>query len=227
MTGVFYLSREQYLIAWNPRTRNPDWSAWQLTASDIGTVGRTNKFLTDQDLASVSDAVRPDEYKGSCLDRGHVTPSGDRTDTSANNRITFYMSNMLPQTAFLNRMAWKHLEDYERQLASKYGEVFIYAGPLYDEGDEGAIGPHNDILIPTRMYKVMADAEGNVLAAVIMRNATSTGTSPVSDREQACIDSRSVHGDGDPEDWREYSVSVEDIEHHTGMQWTFLKKTKK
>ena len=221
--GDFYVSRAQYLLAWNPGMRNLSWSAWQLTPSDLGKVSRTNNFVADPDLLRVSPrTVASGDYKGSCFDRGHVTPSGDRTDTRENNRITFYMSNMLPQTAWMNRVPWKHLEEHERELSRKRGMVYVFAGPVY-EGEIRHIGPDQDIAVPSHMFKIIASKEGEVLAAVVMPNVTSTGSDPISDRNQACTDSHEIQGDVQhADDWRKYEASVPEIEERTKLRFPFL-----
>ncbi|MDO9182302.1 MAG: DNA/RNA non-specific endonuclease, partial [Bacteriovorax sp.] len=111
------ISRDQYILSYDKIRRSPFWVAWKLEADQIGNSGRANKFLQDTDLevylnksAPTLHAVDPNEYKGSCFDRGHQVPSADRTDSKENNQATFLMSNMIPQTPYLNRVIWEHLE---------------------------------------------------------------------------------------------------------------------
>ena len=219
------ISRDEYLLSWSKTNRDANWSAWQLTRTDIGDSGRSNDFEKDHDLEHVvSNAVGENEYKGSCLDRGHITPSGDRTSSRPRNLRTFYMSNMLPQSAHLNRTTWEHLEEFERSVVQEQRKnLYIFAGPIYGPRRVG-IGPKKDIIVPDKFFKILADENGHVLVAVIMPNLTSTGTDPIEDHKQACYDSEHElvrHGVND--DWKEYSVTIETIATETGLRFDFLK----
>lgn len=230
-SGDILISRDQYLIAWNPKRRELDWSAWQVAPSDLGPSERSNDFEEDSDLAKAAPgAVEPDEYKGSCLDRGHQTPSADRTDSEAHNAATFLMSNMIPQTAYLNRVTWEHLEEHERDLVKAGGSVYVFAGPVFGTNPPG-IGPKGDIAVPAKNFKVIADAKGNVLVAVVMPNVTSKGTDPVKDRAQACADSRHEmlrrRPKGGWTDWQAFETTVADIEAQSGLRFPFLTEGKK
>jgi len=216
------ISRDEYLISWNKNSRVLNWSVWRLSIEDLGQVKRSNDFMQDPALQkTVSNAVLPSEYKGSCFDRGHQTPSGDRTSTKEHNNNTFYMSNMLPQTAHLNRGVWKHLEEHERELAKK-DVIFIYAGPIFDENPQG-IGPASNILVPLKNFKIITDDKGKVLVAVILPNVTSTGTNPLKDRDQLCFDSKHAWNPQAEQDWSEFNVSVEEIEKQAKLNFNFLK----
>ena len=156
------LSREQYILSYNKFRRSPNWVAWKLESTQIGKSGRSNNFETDNDLenyliqsSAPTRAVGPSDYKNSCFDRGHQIPSADRTDSLSNNEATFLMSNMIPQTSYLNRIIWEHLERHSRDLVQKqHKKLFIIAGPLYDK-ELGNIGPQKDIPIPSKNFKII------------------------------------------------------------------------
>ena len=119
------MSRDQYIISYNKTKRLLNWVSWKLETQDIGKDPRAKQFTTDTDLEKYllkkgeKPAVAPDEYSQSCFDRGHQTPSKDRTDTQINNEATFNMSNIVPQTPYLNRVLWEHLEQYTRDNVTK------------------------------------------------------------------------------------------------------------
>ena len=154
------ISRKQYVVSYNRKNRSPNWAAWKIDLASLGRVKRTNVFLTDDILenylASFSEhAVLPTDFYESCFDRGHQVPSADRNDSVENNQATFVMSNMLPQTAFLNRVIWEHLESYTRDLVvNKAKKVYVVAGPIYDE-NFGMIGPDKDIPVPSKNFKII------------------------------------------------------------------------
>jgi hypothetical protein len=62
---------------------------------------RRSKFAPDPDLPEGFFQVRPNDYRGSGFDRGHMCPSGDRTATKEDNEATFYVTNMVPQEMLL------------------------------------------------------------------------------------------------------------------------------
>lgn len=79
-----------------------------------------------------------------------MCPSKDRSDTEENNRETFLMSNMQPQSPKLNQKTWKYLEDYTREIVGKQNEAYVYAGCY---GEQGKI--REKITIPTNCFKII------------------------------------------------------------------------
>src|SRR5690606_41756236 len=70
--------------------------------------------------------------------------------SEANNKETFLMSNMQPQTAKLNRQTWRFLEEYTRDEVRKNQEAYVIAGCY---GDNGKI--KNKVTIPTSCFKIV------------------------------------------------------------------------
>jgi endonuclease G len=229
------LSREQYVLSYNKNRRSPNWVAWKLESNQMGRSGRSNNFMVDSELETylkqTNDSKAPvneTEYKGSCYDRGHQVPSADRTDTLANNETTFLMSNMIPQTAYLNRVVWEHLEQYSRDLVQKQGKkLYIIAGPIYDR-DLGSIGPQNDIPVPSKDFKIIyilnagqniADINGDTpTISVIMPNILQDGSSPDKNPQDLCkpLNVKSA----DKKDWEKYKASINEIENISGLKFT-------
>ena len=227
------ISRDQYIISYNKFQRLPNWVAWKLEADQIGNSGRSNNFIQDPDLEnylkqtqSNGHAVDPNEYKGSCFDRGHQVPSADRTDDMQNNQMTFLMSNMTPQTPYLNRVIWEHLEQYTRDLVQKQGKkVYIIAGPIYDQ-NFGKIGPNNDIAVPSKNFKVIVVLEANQtpqdinnqtpIISVIMPNTLQDGSNPIADKTQLCKPLNP--GPLDVNDWTKYITNLAQVERLSGLK---------
>lgn len=238
------ISRSQYVISWNKQRRNPNWVAWRLTSANIGSTGRSNDFAIDSELSTYLTAhhagtpVGPNDYRGSCFDRGHQIPSGDRTDVVANNRATFLMSNMAPQTAYLNRVIWEHLEAYARTLEpdSSAAPLYQIVGTVYPD-QPAAIGPNHDIAVPSFSFKVIArlprrssrnpHAHPSLVTAVMMPNVNSDGSDPIANNAKACNDaaastSAPASGDEAATDWQRYEVSVAQIEAAAHVDLSFL-----
>ncbi|MBC7714052.1 MAG: DNA/RNA non-specific endonuclease [Rhizobacter sp.] len=231
------LSRAQYIISYNKVRRTPNWAAWKLEISNMGTSGRSNDFAVDADLKNYLDknstnktAVDPEDYRGSCFDRGHQTPSADRTDTEANNQVTFLMSNMIPQTAYLNRIVWEHLEAYSRTLVKlQKKKLYIVAGPIYDK-DLGAIGPEKDIAVPSKNFKVVfilnadqdyADINASTeRIAVIMPNIYQDGTTPGKNAPTVCPEIDTTREN--KSDWEKYKTTIDEVEKLSGITFSYV-----
>jgi len=231
------ISRNQYVISWNPTKRNLNWVAWKLSISDMGSVPGSSKFVEDKDLKkylsenmSQVKAVTDKEFKNSCFDRGHQVAAADRHKSKEDEAITYYMSNIIPQTAHLNRTLWVTFETWLRtRVHSGNGQIVIYiiAGTTFDL-DFGIIGPNKDIVIPSKNYKIVkiVDTRTNQVIefySVIMPNTTSRGTSPVEDRTTLCKDTRYQGDSTEPnkiptaEEWKKYQAPISEIEEYSGF----------
>ncbi|BAV08407.1 DNA/RNA non-specific endonuclease [Filimonas lacunae] len=159
-----YLINQTYYAEAYSRDRGiPVWVSWHLQASDVGTASRQDDFRPYTGLPSGWYQVGASSYNGSAsgFDRGHNCPSGDRTSTTAANSTTFYMTNMIPQAAYLNQGPWEGLEDYIRNtLVSTSGEAYIIMG---NYGSGGLGRNHTDtvstldegrVAVPKKVWKI-------------------------------------------------------------------------
>lgn len=229
------ISKDQYVISYNKYKRIPNWVSWKLEPQNFGNSGRTNNFQQDTDLENYLTktnqklhAVTPDEYKGSCFDRGHQIPSADRTTSVEDNSETFQMSNMIPQTAYLNRIIWENLESYTRTLVKNQNKkVYIIAGPIYDE-DFGNIGPNKDIKVPSKEFKIIyifdvkeeaIDTKNAQIISVIMPNTLKDGSKP--DFSNGCKNIEEINtakSNLANNDWEKFKTSVSEIEKVSGLK---------
>jgi len=151
----YLIQRPVEAIDYNDSLGEPNWTSWDLTASDIGTNDRSPVFFTDTNLPSGFHRVNPGDYSNSGYDRGHMCPSADRTDTRADNDMVFLMSNILPQASDNNSGVWGSFESYCRSLvqsANNY-ELLIISGPV---GFSGAkINTNGYVSIPTAVWKIV------------------------------------------------------------------------
>lgn len=225
--GEIIISRPTMVMSYDHVRRALNWSAWRITAQDLGTIPRSNQFKMDMELQTYLNQNFPNEkavsefdYIHSCYDRGHTTPSGDRTATLAANIETFKMSNMHPQTPYLNRVIWAHLELYTRDLIlNQKKKVYVVAGPIFDE-DFGNIGPEHDIKVPSKFFKIIfiydqfeneQTAKPHILGA-IMPNRLENGDAPDKNQAELCKSGK-VYGKPEPAtDWIRYSKNLKEIE---------------
>jgi endonuclease G len=234
------ISRPQYVISWNVETRSPEWVSWALKPESLGDASRSNTFHLDKELDVVlrdqnRRSVSPNDYRGTCIDRGHQVPSADRTASEADNQSTFFMSNVTPQSAFLNRKLWVSLERFiRRRILARSERAYLITGSIYNSESQ-TIGPNQDIKVPKSNFKVVVFAEGDGrigygsksrFMAINLPNVTSRGTNPVTDYRQACIDAGKA---GKVEEsnlqaiWRPYLEELAAIESSGRLSFDFLR----
>lgn len=228
------VSRSQYVLSWSKKSLLLGWAAWELRDADLGAVDRSDDFRTDDELKDyarenlATNVVTPRDYTSSCFDRGHQVPSADRTNNQEDNSATFFMSNMIPQTSYLNRGHWARLEDHTRDLIrGTGGKLIVYAGPIF-KNSPGYIGRRDNIAVPSKNFKIIVKVPTNghgapqVLEAVIMPNTTSTGTDPIADRDQACADQDGTADISQQGTWKQHRTTVAAIEEESGLRFPFL-----
>lgn len=216
------ISRDQYIISYNPAHRGPDWAMWQVRPADLGPVKRSVEFQVDPDLEAANIPIaRKSDYSNSCLTKGHQIPSADRTAHIDANQRTFYMSNMVPQTAYLNSIIWESLEKFSRELVQKGQVLYVIAGTIHSKQSKG-IGPNRDIMVPIKNYKVVADESGHVIAAVVMPNTTSQGTDPLDDLDVTCTEFNRLGTINRTKKWRDFTATKEQIEVEANVDLSFL-----
>lgn len=194
----FLIEKPQYVLSYNSQTGTANWVSWQLNKSWLGKVERQNNFNPDPTLPQGWYTVRPNDYRGSGYDRGHLVPSADRTKTEDDNSSTFLMTNIIPQTPELNRGAWNELEQYCRELVEQGKELYIIAGT---EGKLKTFAK-GKVAIPRWNWKVIVIldkpndqiTEKTRVIAVRMPNSKAVG-----------------------DNWRKYQVPVDDIESKTKL----------
>lgn len=145
----YLLERPQYTMSFNHSRGGPNWVAWHVDYADLGDSER-GKFRPDPDLPA-DWRITPKDYTGSGYDRGHMCPSADRNGSREDNDTTFYMSNMVPQTAALNQHVWADLENYVRDTVRAGNEVYQICGPT---GTKETIA-NGKVTVPTACWKVI------------------------------------------------------------------------
>lgn len=207
----YLMIKPQYSLSYNNSTREPNWTAWRLDSTWIGSSGRTGNFAPDTTLPPGFVRVDPSDYSEPVYDRGHMCPSGDRTRSSTDNAATFLMTNMVPQLPDNNQGPWADFENYCRTLAGQGKEIYIISGPAgtIDNGSgmPKTIGANN-VVVPKWTWKVVLILPNGTddlhrvgkytrVFGVIMSNEAITRTSP----------------------WRNFRVTVDQVEALTGYDF--------
>jgi len=147
----YLMVKPQYTLSYNRSRATPNWVAWRLDQSWLGSAPRQDDFRPDPDLPAGWYQVVPQDYSGSGYDRGHMCPSGDRTRSIVDNSATFLMTNFLPQLPANNQGPWEDFESYCRSLAIQGYELYIFAGGY---GNAGTIA-QGRIVVPQYTWKVV------------------------------------------------------------------------
>lgn len=199
----YLMLKPQYALAYHRDRGTPVWTSWHLDSSWLGSTPRQDDFRADTTLPAGWYRVQGTDYSGSGYDRGHMTPSADRTLTIADNSSTFLMTNMIPQLPANNQGPWASLETYCRTLAGSGNELYVVSGGY---GTQGTIAS-GQVTVPSQTWKVIL-----VIATGtndVTRVTGATRTIAVIMPNSGTINS----------DWRTYRVSVDQVEALTGFDF--------
>lgn len=199
----YLIVRPQYALAHQCERGIPRWVSWHLELADLGDADRySGQFITDTTLPDGCYRVTHGDYTSSGYDRGHMTPSADRTATDEDNRATFILTNIVPQAPENNRGPWAQLEEYLRGLVRSGGEAYIIAGPV---GQQATIAGGR-LSVPEAVWKVAVvlpagdddlariSAETPVIAVLMPNDSTVQGRP-----------------------WQSFQTSVRCVEERTGL----------
>lgn len=207
----YIIVRHQYVLSYNKNRNVANWVAWELDSSWFGDTPRfSGNFITDTSLPAGFYRVVHSDYTNSGYDRGHMVMSEERTDNAEDNKATFILTNVLPQTPDLNRGVWLKFEEFCNSLClDSNKELFIYAGGIFHTNT--TIG-HN-VAVPDSCFKIAVELDSGQglkdvnkstpVFAVVMPNIAG------------------VRND----DWEQYKTTVRRIESSTG--YNFLSSVKK
>jgi len=200
----FLSVKSGHVLSYNGSRKVPNWVSWELNTSYLGTSDRQDDFRPDDTFPASEPQASLADYSGSGYDRGHMCPSADRTLTVAANQQTFYLTNMVPQSAHNNRGPWARLESDLRDIALTGKELFIVSGGTFS-ASSNTIG--SGVVVPDQTFKVIVvlDAVNQGASAV---TASTRVIGVMMPNEDAQI-SQSA-------DWHTFRVSVDAIEAATG-----------
>jgi len=195
-------SEKHTLFSTTETKKSPCGLSYHLTKEYLqGTTGRTDNFRPDPELPEGKRAELSD-YKYSGYDRGHMAPAGDMKRSKKVMSESFYLSNMCPQEAGLNRYKWRILEEKTRVFTQVKGESWIITGPVFmdidGDGNKDCLGRigTNRVWLPTHFYKIIVTKNGEIKAiSFLMPNRKPAG------------------------DIEDYQVSVDSIEILTGFDF--------
>ena len=128
----------------------------------------------------------------------------------AANSVTFLMTNMIPQAPNNNQKAWADLENYLRAQVVAGNEVYIIMGS-YGSGGVGSLSAN----VVTSINGGKVNVPSNVWKVAVILPAGSNDLSRVTASTRVLsVNTPNVNSIGT--DWKQYIVTVKDIEAATG-----------
>ena len=189
------IHRTGYTLAYDAKTRTPQWVAWELTKKETqGTEERSNDFQPDPDVKGAKVVTK--DYSHSGYDRGHMAPTADMKWSKKAMMESFYMSNICPQDHNLNTSDWSELENKSRQWARRFGKVYIVCGPIYNGKRNEYIGDHR-VKVPDAFFKVVL----------------------INEKKKQCAMGFYFENEAGERKLQEYLVPVDRLEQLTGMDF--------
>ncbi len=210
-TDDYVLEKPQFTISYCSKKNVPNWVAWQLNASWVGNEDRFDgKFIADNTLPASFYKVKHSDYTNSGFDRGHLVRSKERTRNSEDNKATFLLTNVIPQTADLNRGVWLRFEDYYLNKALKENKnMYIVAGGIFKSNK--TLLNKGLVAIPDSCFKIVAFTPKTSIQTI----------SAIEDFEMVAIAMPNVKGIKN-DNWQKYITTIDKIEHSTGYDFFIL-----
>ncbi|WP_411281713.1 DNA/RNA non-specific endonuclease [Gemmatimonas sp.] len=206
----FIIERPQYAASYSKARNTPNWVAYNLEATHIGSFDRCDCFTYDPALPADYPRYTTADYTGAGaiagygIDRGHLARSFDRTTGALDNARTFYFSNIIPQAADNNQGPWAALEnDLGARAQNSNKEVFIVAGVA---GNKGTVKNEGKIVIPEFVWKV---------AVILPRNQGLANVTSLDAAEIVAVVMPNVAGIRNVA-WTTYKTTVDSVEALSG-----------
>lgn len=145
------------------------WVAYPLCRGNISGSGqRQNDWgIYDPNIPTDKQLYMKNSYYGS-YDRGHLLPSASRLGSNADNRQTFYPTNMSPQLSGLNQQKWAGIENQVRDWAYGCDTLYVVTGAVFQTVGGGEAVSYTacksdsskDVAVPNYYYKALLQRRG-------------------------------------------------------------------
>ncbi|MGE5479298.1 MAG: DNA/RNA non-specific endonuclease [Chloroflexota bacterium] len=203
----FLIWRHQFVISYNPTKGIPNWVSYNLDENWYGEEPRYDgNFISDVSLPSDFYRVTHDDYTNSGYDRGHMVRSEERTRNREDNKATFLLTNICPQTPDLNRGCWLDFEYFCEDLCKKnHKELFIITGVVSHSNK--TLGGLGHVVVPDSCFKIVVALEKGQSVASL------TAFTPV-----YAVVMPNVSGIR-KDDWKKYATTIDKIEALTGYDF--------
>ncbi|MES2523660.1 MAG: DNA/RNA non-specific endonuclease [Gemmatimonadota bacterium] len=208
------IARTEFASSWNRTRGGPNWTSWNLNASQFGAAERCDCFSPDP--LTPAPRIVDFDYRNSGYDRGHLVQSESRTATYQENAATFLLTNILPQAANNNQGPWLALENYLNDLARTGNkEIYVVAGGEYAPNAPSLKG-EGRVLVPDYTWKVaiIRPAGTGLLGLGITDTDVQVIAARFPNRTESGIAASAATIRNTP--WQSFQTTVDQIEAATG-----------
>ena len=156
------VDKQLYQICYSYKNKGPlsGWVTLKSVSSEENDIKKRPKFY-NEDTIPMKYRTKSDDYKGFGEDwnRGHFIVADADFDYDDKALAKAYtMANIIPQSAVVNQKTWIKVEKYGRILANKLGYINSISIAKYDDSNHKIA---NDIVIPTKLYRIYYNNEAN------------------------------------------------------------------
>lgn len=148
---VVILPHTYYTCYYDTIKKAPIYSTYILTKAHLDTQAckRSPRFFADPMVSEVNQANNKTYWHNGKYDKGHLSPDDDfRFDSTAEHEAMYY-TNVAPQISSFNRITWKAVETFTRNICEKYDSVTVWTGCIYGSDQL------NGISVPIDYWKVI------------------------------------------------------------------------
>ena len=156
------VDKQLYQICYSYKNKGPlsGWVTLKSASTEENDIKKRPKFY-NEDTIPMKYRTKSDDYKGFGEDwnRGHFIVADADFDYDDKALAKAYtMANIIPQSAVVNQKTWIKVEKYGRILANKLGYINSISIAKYDDSNHKIA---NDIVIPTKLYRIYYNNEAN------------------------------------------------------------------
>lgn len=165
---IFYTG---FTSSYNHSTLIPNWVAYELTAAEVVKPSLGNRYFVQDTNVKGPQATFYDYKNNDNWDKGHMVPKADLKWSNKAYEESFFFTNVCPQNRTLNNGAWKTVENKVRDMAEKYGQIYVVCGPVFISNQYGTLG-ENKVAIPDAFFKalLLPTGDGYEAVAFVMPN---------------------------------------------------------
>lgn len=167
-----------YAIGYHDASKTAFYSAEHLLANNVKKakeLEREDNFHPD-DHIPVGKRAELSDFRGSGLDRGHLSPSAEMPTKQAQYE-SFSLANMVPELHSQNAGIWSEIESATRYAALREGDVFVVTGGIYDKTTQKIKG---GIAVPNALFKAVYLPKENQAGVYVSDNDSSGSYSLIS-----------------------------------------------
>lgn len=161
-----------FTIWYNCENKSPHMFYFEM-GEDLGNEPRLNAFNIDpvysKQCQQKTLSSFKEKHRGISYDRGHLVGANAMDNDSVTMKDTFYVTNVVPQSATLNRGAWKRTEEIQECLRDM-SAIGVLGGVIYTNDANDIFKFSHGVPTPDFFWKVIASPVVGTYAWVFPNN---------------------------------------------------------